>query len=83
MNQSFDRQELDYNRMYLSQALDHWSVARQPNYWPALTHLALPLEWHVGAFDPTYVAIAKQAQKINSHINLHIHPNQGHRLLIF
>lgn len=75
------RSEASFDRTRLSQALDHWSLARQPNFWPLIQHLNVPLAWHVGALDTKYVSIARKVKQLNPQLNLHTHSNYGHRLL--
>jgi len=77
----FYRKETDFDRTRLAMALDHWSIARQPNLWLDLNKINFPIDWHVGSLDEKYVAIAKRAQSVNSLIRLTIHKNRGHRLL--
>lgn len=75
------RSEASFDRTRLSQALDHWSLARQPNFWPLIQPLNIPLIWHVGALDAKYVSIAQKLKQLNPHLDLHTHNNSGHRLL--
>lgn len=75
------RSEECFDRTRLSQALDHWSVARQPNLWPFISTLALPIAWHVGSHDSKYVSMAQKLKQLNSHLCLNIHDHSGHRLL--
>lgn len=75
------RSEKGFDRTRLSQALDHWSVARQPNLWPLIKHLNIPLIWHVGAHDTKYVSMAQKLKQLNPHLHLNIHDHSGHRLL--
>lgn len=75
------RHEHDFSRSALAQALDHWSLARQPNLCTLMKSLTLPIDWHVGSLDEKYLLIAQQAKAINPSIKVTIHENQGHRLL--
>lgn len=81
LSPKFQRHEVDFNRLSLSKALNHWSIARQKNFWPELSSLKLPIEWHVGALDSIYLNMAQRAAQLNPHIQLMIHENSGHRLL--
>jgi len=75
------RIEEDFDRLRLSQALDHWSIARQSNFWPFMESIKTPIEWHVGALDAPYNLIAHRLKKLNSNFIVTIHDNIGHRLL--
>lgn len=75
------RRKESFDRTRLSQALDNWSVARQPNLWPLMKNLNIPLHWHIGAHDTKYVSIAQRLKQLNPHLYLNIHVNSGHRLL--
>jgi 2-succinyl-6-hydroxy-2,4-cyclohexadiene-1-carboxylate synthase len=82
VDNSVYRRETDYSRDQLAQALVNWSVAKQPNYWPQMNDLQIPIDWHVGSFDQTYKAIAENVAALNSNVRLHIHHDRGHRILI-
>ncbi len=82
VDNSVYRRESDYSRDQLTQALMNWSVAKQPNYWPGLSKLQIPIEWHVGSFDQTYKAIGTEAATLNSKIQLVVHQDRGHRVLV-
>lgn len=76
------RQEENFPRKALAQALVHWSIGHQPNYWKTLKDLTTSIEWHAGAFDQNYSQMALRAQSLNSRINAFIHPDRGHRILL-
>jgi 2-succinyl-6-hydroxy-2,4-cyclohexadiene-1-carboxylate synthase len=82
VQKTIHRREKDFDRTRLAQALIHWSIAKQPYYWPKLKDLELPIEWHVGEFDKTYLGIGQRAKTLNPKINLMVHLNRGHRLLL-
>lgn len=77
----YERNENDFNRTQLSQALNHWSLGRQDSLWQDLSKINTPLEWHVGSFDTAYVSYAQKTLRYNSNIQLTIHEGKGHRLL--
>lgn len=82
VDNSVYRLEKDYSRDQLAQALTKWSVAQQPNYWPRLSELQFPIDWHVGDYDQIYKAIGEEVCTLNSQIKLHVHPKRGHRLVL-
>jgi 2-succinyl-6-hydroxy-2,4-cyclohexadiene-1-carboxylate synthase len=82
VDKSVHRQEKDFNRERLALAMENWSIAEQPSYWESIQTLNLPMEWHVGAFDHVYLDIGEKLALSNSHIQLHIHANRGHRVIL-
>ncbi|MEY4617499.1 MAG: hypothetical protein RJB66_2459 [Pseudomonadota bacterium] len=76
------RKENKFDRDGLAEGLAHWSLGRQPNYWPQLPTISSSLEWHVGALDKTYVSIAERVKERCSKVQLVVHPERGHRLIL-
>jgi 2-succinyl-6-hydroxy-2,4-cyclohexadiene-1-carboxylate synthase len=81
VDNSVNRLETHFKRAHLAQALRNWSIAHQPNFWPGIEKINIPVDWHVGEFDKTYLEIGQRAESLNSKIKLKIHPGCGHRLL--
>lgn len=76
----FLRQEKDYSRAALVQALLNWSLGKQDHLLPQLAKLTLPLLYIAGEQDNRYAKQAAQCAAVNSDAQLWIAPEAGHRV---
>lgn len=76
----FDRQEDDFNRAVLSDALTHWGLAQQENLRGDLAELDIPIQWIVGKNDPKFVKIAQSIQLKHSKSQIITVDDAGHRV---
>lgn len=77
---SFKREEKDYNRRVLSQALKTWSLGKQEDLSEHLNALEIPVLWMVGADDAKFLQKAKELTFKNTRSKLCVVPEAGHRL---
>lgn len=80
-NNIWNRNEADFDREALAQAFENWSLSQQPNLWSFISQISIPVEYHVGELDSKYLDIANKIAILNSKIKVHIHRNEGHRLI--
>lgn len=74
------RNEEDYNREDLAKCLENFSLAKQEYLLPAITKLAIPIQWITGALDISAETHAKDVIKyhpLSSHLSI---PNGTHRV---
>jgi 2-succinyl-6-hydroxy-2,4-cyclohexadiene-1-carboxylate synthase len=74
------RREDDFCRERLGLALNHWSVALQPDLRPALLKEKRPILWLAGERDAKYVALAQKMGRLNRMVSPRIISEAGHRL---
>lgn len=82
VDNSVHRLEKDFNRQRLALALENWSLVKQPNFWPKIEKIKIPIDWHAGSCDEKFSSIATRVGSLNPNISVQIHPNRGHRLII-
>ena len=70
------RRDLDVDRQV--DLMMAYSVARQPDYWPQLACLKLPVAVVVGELDPKYVEIGRRMSHELPNSELHAVANSGH-----
>ncbi len=78
---SFQRQERDYERADLAQALIGWSLGKQEDLQEPLSKLPLPIFWVAGEKDCRFVELAKRMVEIHPFSSLWIAPHAGHRVI--
>ncbi|MGF1452801.1 MAG: alpha/beta fold hydrolase [Opitutales bacterium] len=61
-------------------ALREWSLGNQPNLWPRLPTLSLPVRWISGDKDHKFRALAKRAASQCPRGSLALAPGAGHRV---
>ncbi len=76
----FPRNEKDYIRTDLSQAIEGWSVGRQDDLRDPLSKLPFPILWIAGEKDLKYAELAKQMAAAHPRSSLWIAPETGHRV---
>lgn len=82
VDNSVIRRENSFDRERLAQGLVNWSLAEQPNHWPQLNKITSTIDWHVGAFDKKYLEIGQRVATSYPKVQLVIHPDRGHRLIV-
>ena len=74
------REEGDYSRKALAQALQNWSVTEHPFSLADLTQLTVPSLWVAGANDHKFVAILNNLKAKNLPAEFLILDDCGHRI---
>jgi 2-succinyl-6-hydroxy-2,4-cyclohexadiene-1-carboxylate synthase len=82
VDKSVYRLETQFQRQRLADALVNWSVAKQPDYRAMLRNLNIAVDWHVGELDKIYLAMGEEVRTLNPHLQLIVHPQRGHRLIL-
>lgn len=75
-----ERQENNYNRMRLIEALSCWSLGKQGNLKPLIEELNIPILWISGEKDIKFKEIACNMQLKHSKSQVWIAEETGHRL---
>lgn len=77
---SFERNEQDYVRSTLANALRWWSVGRQEFLIPQIASINVPILWIAGENDKRYAAAAKELSFRHARSRVWIAPCAGHRV---
>ncbi len=64
----------------LARALVGMSPAHQPNYWPELSTLTMPVSYICGQEDERYVCVARRVKQRLPSAGVHVFPDVGHRV---
>lgn len=75
------RQESDYNRHQLADALVNWSVAQQDDFRDFLMKIQIPVLYLVGENDTKYCQIGSELKRRNPALKFYQVPQAGHRVL--
>jgi 2-succinyl-6-hydroxy-2,4-cyclohexadiene-1-carboxylate synthase len=76
------RQESDFNRHQLADALNIWSVAQQEDFRPFLKSISTPMLFLSGENDMKYGQIGQSLAAQNPKVTHHIIPGAGHRIFM-
>jgi 2-succinyl-6-hydroxy-2,4-cyclohexadiene-1-carboxylate synthase len=77
---TFKREEADFCRKTLSQALKIWSLGIQGDLSGKIKSLDIPILWMVGAEDAKFLEKAKELEFRNAASELYVVPQAAHRL---
>lgn len=79
-NFTFDRREVDFNRIEWASAMRHWSLGNQDDLSSQLENLDLPILWIAGKHDLRYSSIANSVALKHRKSKIWIASNAGHRV---
>ena len=65
-----------------ARAVEAFSPGRQPNFWPELHRLKMPVSYITGALDTKYAAVGSRFADELPHLRLSIVPEAGHNVHI-
>jgi 2-succinyl-6-hydroxy-2,4-cyclohexadiene-1-carboxylate synthase len=74
------RQEKDFSRLKLAQALTTWSLGIQDSLHEAISKLPMQINWVVGEKDLPFLAQAQMLEFKNPRSRVIVVPNAGHRI---
>lgn len=76
----WNRQEIEFNRASLSNALKYWSLGHQENLKPLIETLPMPILWVSGEEDLKAVTAAQDINLLNKKSQIWIAPKASHRV---
>ena len=77
---SLNRKEEDFNRTYLSLALDNWSLAQHTLNFEDLKKMSTRSYWVVGQLDKKFIAIQEVLKTKGLNFSYHVAADKAHRL---
>jgi 2-succinyl-6-hydroxy-2,4-cyclohexadiene-1-carboxylate synthase len=76
------RERLRHTAAGLRLSLQCTGLSEMPNYWPALSDIALPIDLVSGELDEKFTALAREADAELRGAGLHVVPGVGHNVLL-
>ncbi len=77
---TFNREEVHYDRKILSAVLRHWSMSEQKDLKTSVEKLNIPILWIAGEHDPDYKNHGDKIHLFHPNSRVWIAPNSGHRV---
>lgn len=74
------QRRLQHEPIGLANSLRYFGTGYQPNLWPALPELSMPVTLIVGALDPKFQQISKQMQALIPQARRFVVPQAGHNV---
>lgn len=75
------RKESDFNRNFLSLALNQWSLSKQKNFRPFLANNISKVRWMVGERDTKFLQLSINLKELLPELDLIVIPEASHRVM--